>query len=292
MKKGIYVVSADIRLLLSNWAEKRGLVLPTEHFFTGLRQEFIYQLKKIFRELAFVSEEELTVGIKQLIKETGLMPVSLDRVYLQSKFHLDITRLVDYSKRSCGLGNHFGSPAVDKQFDELTLQGMKEVALVDDVIFSGDLAKMVVNSLEKRGIKVPVICAGIGVDKRVNVLKKMGLKVSCVMNFQHVIDEVCERVFYPGVPLSGRSLLNGGNVGIHYVLPFGNPIKWASIPRGKMLKFSRFCILNTIILFRGIEKASNKSILCQDLERKVFSLPTDDTPFVEALKKSLYNLAG
>ena len=40
MKTKPYVVSADIYLLLINWARERNFILPSKEFFDKLRKEF------------------------------------------------------------------------------------------------------------------------------------------------------------------------------------------------------------------------------------------------------------
>lgn len=69
-----------------------------------------------------------------------------------------------------------------------------------------------------------------------------------------------------------------------YILPFGNPGEWASIPKDRQVPFSRFCLSQTEKLFEGIERASGKSVTCKDLTRGVVGLPRDDTRFVDALR--------
>ncbi len=185
------------------------------------------------------------------------------------------------------MGNRPGAPPLIRQFRELTKMNTKEITLVDDVVFTGDLLERVAHFLSRIDFKIPLICAGIGIGEGIKRLIKAGYNVRCVRTYEEVIDEICERDFYPGVPLSGRVLINGKNLGVPYLLPFGNPGKWASIPKEQQKPFSKFCIRQTITLFEAVEKHSNKVVCCSDLERKVVSLPRDDTPYVEALRKLL-----
>lgn len=280
-----YIVSGDIKLLLGLWAKKRGFTLPNEDFFYKLRSNFDGVMKGIFPGYEFVTEKEISNGLFDLQARTQYFPVSLDRVYLQSPFGLDITRLVDVNGNDKGLGRRPATPLLLQQFRELRDSGKKQITLIDDVIFTGDLLERLCNTLQKIGIEVPTIIAGIGINKGVKKLQRLGKEVQCVRLYNTVIDEICERDFYPGVPFSGRSIPNSENVGVPYILPFGKPSQWASIPEERQASFSQFCIEQTIKLFAAIEEESERQISCSDLERKVIDLPQDNTRYVNVLRE-------
>jgi len=279
-----YVVSADIKILLEGWAAERGFTLPDEEFFMALRNRFSCVMKGIFPVFELVSEKELTVGLSDLVAETGLVPVSLDRVYFGGGHQIDITRLVDSSGKDCGLGNRPGTSPLTSQFEGLRQFGLKEVVLVDDVIFSGGLIRKIVDWLVGVGIKVPVVCAGVGIGEGIRSTQEYGCSVRCVREYEQVVDEICERDFYPGVPFSGRQLVGNRNIGRPYILPFGDPVGWASVPEGQKQRLSRFCIKQTVQLFEEIERCSGKIVRCSDLGRLIFGLPTDRTRFVSSLR--------
>ena len=124
---------------------------------------------------------------------------------------------------------------------------------------------------------------GEGTEK----LTDAGYTVQCVRAYSEVIDEICERDFYPGVSLSGRLLVGNENIGLPYVLPFGNAEKWASIPTEWQEPFSQFCIQQTIRLFKAIEHCSGRIVRCCDLARKVIFLPIGSTRYIEELCRFL-----
>lgn len=286
-----YIVSGDIYLLLKKWADTNGFVLPALDFFNGLRYEFSTYFRKIFSDFEFIHEEELVSGVKEMVDKCGLTPVTFDRAYYHSDSALEICRSVDINGEDKGSRNRPGFPTLLNQFQELRRlkkHGINEVVLVDDVVFSGSLTSRIISILSHMGIKVPFVCAGVGIGEGVNKLKESGCKVFCVRDYDDVIDEVCERDFFPGVPLSGRRIVGNGNFGAPYILPFGRPQQWASIPQEHEKEFSLFCIHQTICLFEEIEKSSNRIVRCSDLERKVFSLPVDDTRYINALQKILH----
>jgi hypothetical protein len=218
------------------------------------------------------------------ILKTGLYPVSLDRVYYSSEIGLDLTRLVDKKRLSKGLGRRADSSPLLTQFRALRDMGLEEVVLVDDVIFSGDMMRRTVELLTKMGIRTPVVCVGIGIAEGINQLNGFGQEVYCVRKYEDVVDEICERDFYPGVPMCGRSLEGDENIGVPCVLPFGKPTEWASIPVEWQESLSRFCIGQSIKLFEEIGRRSGREVTCQDLDRSVFLLPRDNTSVVKSLR--------
>jgi hypothetical protein len=111
-----------------------------------------------------------------------------------------------------------------------------------------------------------------------------------VEEFDDLIDQVCERDFYAGVPYSGREHAGADNVGFPYFLPFGKPKDWASVPDKHQKIFSRMCIRTSIDLFEELERLNNVEFKCKDLPRFVVGIPKDDSRFVDHLKQALKKL--
>lgn len=282
-----YVVSADIFLLTEKWATQYGFVLPAGEFFYQLRAEFSSYMRRVFSNFELVSEDEISRGLARLVAESGLSVISLDRVYFESELNLEIARLVDKSGKDRGLGHRSGTPPLAQQIRKLQMSGVHEVVVVDDVVFTGALLERIIELLSRMHIRVPLVCAGIGIAEGINRINGTKREVRCVRTYEEVIDEVCERDFYPGVPLSGRLLVGDDNIGFPYLLPFGKPESWASIPSEQATDFSRFCLHQTATLFDEIEWHSGRPILCRDLGRKVIGLPMDETPYTDVLRKIL-----
>ncbi len=282
-----YIVSADIHLLMEQWATEHSFELPSREFFCQLREEFSNYMRRVFSNFELVSEDEISRGLVELVAQSGLPIVSLDRVYFESKLNLEIARLVDESGKDRGLGHRAGTPPLVQQIRKLQMSGVREVVFVDDVVFTGALLERIIDLLSRIRIRVPLICAGIGIAEGINRINGTKRETRCVRIYEEVIDEVCERDFYPGVPLSGRLLVGGDNIGVPYLLPFGKPESWASIPSEQTMDFSRFCLHQTATLFDEIERHSGKPVLCRDLGRKVVGLPMDETRFSDVLRQIL-----
>lgn len=279
-----YVVSADIYLLLQRWAKEKHFLLPDEEFFARLRLDFIRSLKQIFPQVELVPENELRQGLGRLLAGSIYPVVSLDPVYYASSYSLEVTRTVGTNNEDIGLQNRSGAKSLNEQIAALKNAGLTKVILTDDVIFSGSLLSSIINMLEAVGIEVVSIYAGIGIGAGIRKLEDSGFAVSCVKTYDQVIDQVCERDFYPGIPLSGR-LLTDSKFSVPYILPFGDPIKWASIPEPDQIYFSRFCWENTRTLFEEIEDISKKLVFCSDLSRLVKTLPVNGVRYVYAINR-------
>jgi len=281
-----YVVSADIGSLLGAWASDAGFVMPPEDFFCEIREEADSFMRNIFDQYELVAETELATGLQELATASGLPVISLDRAYFQSKWTLEIARQVDRDGQDRGVVSRPGTGSLIGQIRRLRADGLKEVALLDDVIFSGELLERIISVLQAHDIRVFHVVSGIGINAGLSRVRTKVNNVSCVRVYDDVIDEVCERDFYPGVPYSGRLLSGGRNVGVPYLLPFGNPQKWASVPSESAVAFSRFFISQSLSIFLEIEQVSGRYVLCSDLSRKIVGMPNQGR-FVEILSDVL-----
>lgn len=294
-KEKRYVISEDIHILLAKWAKKKGFILPSKKFFEELRKEMKEYLEKIFGlgNVDMVSAAELRSGIRKLIRQMRFPAVSMDRVYIKTKPEIQVARVVDDTLNDCGIGPRFGKPPIREQLLNIKRKFKKIVLIVDDVLFSGKVMVEIIESLEKMGVKVPLVVVGIAVgegEKRVKDRTKA--KILSVRYYKEVIDEICERDFYPGTPLSGRLVIGSKiETGAPYLLPFGKPFEWASIPKEKEREFSVFCLNRAIKLWEATEKASNNRIIrCCDLERVPLGISYSKKRFVSELKKRRANL--
>ena len=299
MDKTPYVVSGDISRLLQEWAAEKGFVLPGPRFFAGLRSQFHSLMFQIFPGYQFVSEYKLLAGLEDFVYHEDLPVISLDKVFLNYYPMLEISRLVGVDGQDLGLGARAGSKPIEQQLEGLRQKmptGIKRVVLSDDILWTGEVLLYARERLQEIGIEVARVCVGIEIEEFETCdgvrggrwfEEQTGLKVRSVCSYPQVIDQICERDFYPGVPLCGRQVVGLENTGVPYLLPFGNPGKWASIPEGIQLHFSRRCLEQTEWLFSTIERLSKRLVRCSDLGRQVFSLPDDETSFLVVLRKIL-----
>ncbi len=209
-----YVVSLDKTSLLNKWSKDTGYSLPSSDYLLGMARDLENVLSGYFNGIVvMVEEEEIRGGLEKMVASSNYPVYSLDRAYIDGRMKvagfIDITRAVDEDLQSIGLFPRPGYPSIDHQLRQIARSGNSEIALVDDVIFSGkDLIETICPRLQKLGSKVVKIYAGIGVGTGVELLRDNGFDVQCVREFPVVIDEVCERDFFAGIPMSGRTLID------------------------------------------------------------------------------------
>lgn len=293
--EGYYVVSEDVVSLLAQWAAPRGFVLPPAHFFVSLRNEMRRKLEGFFPRVMLVSEEGLRRAFRECL---GDMPpralVSADYVYApQGCLHLEISRLTAENMESEGQGSRNSLP-VARQLEVLRSTAEEPVTLVDDVLFSGESACGLIRMVRARQIEVAQIFAGISTRGAVQRIRAKYPKIGIysVLYFPNgVLDEVCERDFYAGVPFSGRVVGRGGialapEQGLPYFQPFidkAHVREWSSVPLKHVEEWSHFCCSQSIALWTAIEKCSGKEVRCSDLSRRPNLVPCDDSRFVDRL---------
>lgn len=293
-----YVVSADIRFLLKKWAIRHEFILPDGHFFRLLRKKFEEYMRSVFPKFELVSENELSVGLNKLVRESSLPAVSLDEVYLKGRpMRLRLTRTVDEFLGDSGIESRFPetqSPEVQitRIASALKKNGHRDIVLVDDVIFSGALIEDVCAALGYHNINVRCVCAGIGIAQGVGRLASPYRSVQCVRSYEYVIDQICERDFYPGVPFSGRTLRalrsRGRSVGVPYFHREDKLQEWASIPSRLWDEFSRMCISQTIDLFEAIGEMSGRPVRVSDIDRTMLGstlFANEKETFVDELRR-------
>jgi len=235
-----YVVSSDLETLWS----RAGVVLPQDalkRFRLGVSN----CLKSIFGGCEWITETELSDGIQQLLAESDLPIVCLDKVYARNQaLCIDASRLHDKTGEALGLGsgNEEYGTMLALQVQRIAMKTGNEVALVDDVLFSGKLCKYLVEMFQTNGVTVRHIYTGVAIGHGINKVESLGCKVKAVRIYETVVDQVCERDFMPGAPFSGRTVVGLYNTGMPYLLPYGRPESWASIPAAYAATFSATCL--------------------------------------------------
>lgn len=227
----------------------------------------------------------------------GVIPiVSLDKIYLnedeENVIFLDCTRLNGSSSLvSRNNSNDFSS--VDIQVEtiskKLKTMGLNQIILVDDVVFSGSVLSSVIELFKNNGINVIGIRSAVATTnsfKKFNNELGLGLKCKYLLG-ENVIDQICERDFYFGIPQSGISILEDGVIyKAPYFKPFGNPVERASIPVQYEDDFSKGCLKRSLWLWNEIEKLSGRNFYISDLPEVISNTNSDDK-IVKVLKKGV-----
>lgn len=300
INKGI-VFSNDIEIILKgnnalnfNY-EKRGLKIPSSTFIRNLRENFSLCTNKIFDDVTIISEEEMLKRMDSMVdRYFGDIPIiSLDKVYSycdeKNMMFLDCTRMS--GENELVSRNDVNNKTSVKNQINIISKKLKnnEIILLDDVVFSGNVLKKIIEEFKKNNIEVVGIVSGICTTDSYDYFTK-NLKYGVSSGYllgEDVIDQICERDFYFGIAQSGISIRKNNEVyKAPYFLPFGDPCERASIPKEYEQSFSNECIERSIELWNEIEKNSNKKILISDLPEKIYNV-NDNEEVVKVLKRSI-----
>ena len=221
--------------------------------------------------------------------------MAIERAYLESEEldgRIEITRAVDESGDD--LGRPFPRVGTESCETQLSILENSKIVLVDDVVFTGGTIIDITTKLRTYGSEVCEVVAAIGIKNGLDsIAKGTNSSVSCVFEYDEVVDQVCERDFYPGLPYCGRQYYDdasGLGSSFPYVAPFGLLNEWASIPETEVSRFSKLCIQNTIELFEEIERLNDFVIITKMVPRPVYGLGLSDDRYVDVLRKAILSL--
>ena len=179
---------------------------------------------------------------------------------------LDCTRLEGNNK----LTNRPGTKLLEEQINELieAIPNNANIAIVDDVLFSGSTIKAIANQLTEAAIKkgknfnFAECIVAISVKNKINPKNLEDIKIKSCKSYASLEDEICSRDFMFGFPQSGK--LRADGLSASYFKPFGRTEN-ASIPSGYENTFSETCINFNIGLWTEIDEFRGKKTKISDL---------------------------
>jgi len=307
-----YIVSEDIESIIlsfiGNKFNKNGVCIKFQ--LNEARKTFKANLEKIFKNLDYLSENEIKSFLKGSLKNESSVIISVDNNYLKNEidnnkiFLLDITRLK--TKDSTLIVGRKNKECLEKIIDKLAEKiknknpNLVNGILIDDVIFGGDTIYKIIKEFDKQGIKINKVISGIVIKegfekltKKIDVnlkfrnnLNKISViiepnkrKVEYLSFYKEIIDEICERDFIFGLPNSGKYYDSDGKIYRKpYFLPFGNPIDDASIPKDKVNEFSLSCLEFSEKIWTIIENTVGKQIKVNEIPEynKIYGVNKED----------------
>lgn len=214
--------------------------------------------------------------------------VTLDKIYIKPDqkniYFLDCTRINNSNEIVPRKKER-----LDIQIKTLSNLLNKEIILADDVVFSGNVLKNIINRFNAFGIKVVGIISSICTNESYlyfNKNLKYGIKANYILE-DDVIDQICERDFYFGIAGSGIIIKSeNGYYKAPYFKPYGNPYERASIPKEYENDFSIGCLNRSIYLWEEIEKLKKSKVLINELPEKIINTESEKE-VIKTLKKEM-----
>ena len=217
--------------------------------------------------------------------------VTLDKIYIESDneniVFLDCTRVNStneiISRRK---------ESIEEQINNIINKFCgKKVFIADDVVFSGNVLRIIIDKLTTGGVDVVGVISSISTRSGYEYFKclKYGLKTNYIME-DDVIDQICERDFYFGIAGSGIMIREDDSYyKAPYFKPFGNPNERASIPVEYEDSFSKECLRRSIVLWEEMERLGNREIFAYELPEVIYGVNKGDN-VVKKLKKEMNKL--
>jgi len=318
MKK-IYLLGNDVFDLMKKWGNQKGFRIPCQKFFDENNEELEKQIKNCFENpitVFSIEVEGLRNKLRTLINLSNRMErlpiISLDHLCVpQADYFIEISRLVKFcpetnSWEDTGLGARPGYPHIQHQAKniicDLKRKKRSKIILTDDGCWTANTLNYVSSLFLAEGMVVSKILVGIMIKRESQNLVVSDIEHVYNYDSSIIVDWVWARDFYPGVPLSGRTVTgckhNQFSVGAVYLEGFGDLFQWASISREKGRGFSSFCVSQAIKMFEKIEESSDKIVTIKDLTRVPYNHDVKieeaclEKRFVDFLRERLANLRG
>lgn len=293
-----YIVTEDLYPLMREWAKRFGFTVPDQRWFAMnhklLRQAIENTLASTERVVIVDSMpySYVLTELQQIIYELHSQleidlgcVISLDRVYgLELScphFLLEVNRLTDLNTSGVDHTSRPSMPSIDEQIQNFVHQITSyHIIVVDDGIWTGDSMRWILNRLQNVGLVVEAVVVGVHVkqsghqvDHSIPAGKVRAVQI--YTNTRPVLDWVCERDFFVGTPLGGRTiadhkhdsgLRDWQSAGAFYSTNEAWLKDWASI-NSNPRQFMNFCIDRSIAIFAEIGELSRQPVLMHHLER-------------------------
>lgn len=291
MRKKVYLITADVYLLLQQWANENNFVLPPQAFFKKMHAAALSTLRSALGKnvkVVSLQAELLAENVAVIIQRMENVPVvAMDPLLFniptgsRPLLTFQSTRLSTYKsgqwdKLEEGPRPYF--PSLKDQAQQIAKSIKKystnRVIVIDDGCYDGDSLKNCVQLLTKEGLQV--VGAVVGVHRKKGLSQVFTCPFQAVHTYKEtdLVDWICERDFFPGIPYGGRTILTNGEVATqfelaaYYLHNFGLVEKWASIPEDKTLDFSNAMLNISCLIFEEIQKTNqNQLVLTRHIKR-------------------------
>jgi hypothetical protein len=190
---------------------------------------------------------------------------------------LHVTRAVNEKLESIGVKPRKGYSSIEIQLINLGI--FKDHTILEDVIYSGEGCKEIIEIGKEKRVYFNKIITCVTIGKGKQILEALGVEVMSLHHFDSVVDEICQRDFIPGFPHAGRTLITRTEQYryVPYLLPWGNPTDWATIPKKNAVNFSKACIATAIEFWEEV----NSDILFSKVPAVIYD---SKVPFPSELK--------
>jgi hypothetical protein len=288
--KGTYVITHDLGERIQS-LRLLGLKTPNadDPFFTELHTKIKERIASILPTIDVV-----TYSMNELVEEVWAKAIHLqekiqDAIVVSScaevanprRGHvIEINRIANKNGETIGFGPRPGNPSLSKQVSGIALMSNgNPVVLVEDGSFTGSTFECLLNQLKQKRVNVVAIVSGICFPDALSHLSDVfDGEIVVMKKVDKPYEWMPDHDFIPFAPNCGR--VYGGSFGdemlpyytheglsycFPYILPFGDPTKWASIPKEHACSFSLLCLREALELFRMLDDMNGRQLKVSDL---------------------------
>ncbi|MDP3989222.1 MAG: hypothetical protein Q8P93_03245 [bacterium] len=305
-KPGTYLLVLDLPEMMEAY-ERVGLQIPDVVFFKKRQERLATKIQEAIPDCSVetIEANKLMNKIASLLHNLLLVTPEAAVISTVSAIAsktsgrcLQINRLVDPNSKMLGLGARPGNGSLHNQFAEI--RGCLEkrpVILVEDGCFTGETMKSMIEICSEMHIEIKHLVIGLLFPSAKENILKAFPKVKDVHCWRDegFLDWMPDHDFYPFVPNAGKVVgfsYNGHHVPVYlhnglslcmpYVLPYGKPVEWASIPKESACGLSLFCVREAISIFEEMEGLNKERIT---LERLIGTYPHVGLPVCDDEKQ-------
>lgn len=284
-----YLLTLDLPYMVRAYEQVGLKTNPTLINDLGLR--LTDRVRQIFPHLEVIVLDlgEIKQGIHRLLEKSkrlhpGAVVITTNR-FLCPKTScdaweraccLEINRIVDENGESIGLGPRpWHEPTTTQVRRIANFSVQRSTIILEDGSWSGKTVAQLIAECQEAGIEVADVICGIMFEKGYAHIRESGYHrdISWVNFQEQCLDWMPDHDFYPFMPSCGRVVgqhhhehgfmptqVNGFSLAYPYILPYGKPKEWASIPEESMVEFSIGCLADTIALFEDLEAINGQTI--------------------------------
>lgn len=291
--KPTYLLVLDMPEMMEAY-ERVGLQVPDAAFFKERQQRLAAKLQEIIPDCCVETIEANKLTNKIVGSLHDLLAVTPEAVVIStvaavaSKTNghcMQVNRIVDPKGQYLGVGPRPGNASLHSQFADIKASLEKRpVILVEDGSFSGGTMKRMIEICNELQIDIHCLVIGFLFASAMETIRKVFPREKDIHYWREESfqDWMPDHDFYPFVPNAGKVvgfsynadhvvrhmpvyLHSGLSLCMPYILPYGNPAEWASIPAEHAKKFSTFCLQEAKCIFWEMERINNQKITLESL---------------------------
>lgn len=270
------------------------LKIPDAAFFNERQQRLVAKLQEIIPECCVETIEANSLTNQIVGSLHKLLAATPEAVVISTVpgvawktngLCMKINRLIDSMGKYFGIGPRPGNSSINSQFLEIReLSSKRPVILVEDGSFTGGTMVKMIEVCNELHIEIKCLVIGFLFASAKEAILKVFPREKDIHSWRegNFLDWMPDHDFYPFVPNAGKvvgfsyrvnhtvrhmpvRLHNGLHLCKPYILPYGNPVEWASIPAEHAKKFSTFCIREMRDILWKMHWLNGRHVTLQDI---------------------------